>query len=61
VGRWLRDRRLERCRRDLADPALGHLGAAEIAAAWGLRSPSHFSRLFRAAYGRPPSEARRTV
>jgi AraC-like DNA-binding protein len=59
VGRWLRDRRLERCRRDLAHPALGHLGTAEIAAAWGFRSPSHFSRAFRSAYGCAPSEARR--
>jgi AraC-like DNA-binding protein len=59
VGRWLRDRRLERCRRDLADPALASLSAAEIAAAWGMRSPAHFSRLFRAAYGCSPSQVRR--
>ena len=59
VGRWLRDRRLDRCRRDLADPALRHLGAAEIAAAWGFRSPSHFSRQFSAAYGCPPGAIRR--
>jgi AraC-like DNA-binding protein len=59
VGRWMRDRRLERCRRDLADPALRHLSAAEIATAWGFRSPSHFSRSFRVAYGCPPGEVRR--
>jgi AraC-like DNA-binding protein len=60
VGRWLRDQRLERCRRDLADPALASLSVAEIAAAWGLRSPAHFSRVFRAAYGCAPSKVRRT-
>ena len=59
VGRWLRARRLERCRRDLTDPTLGHLGTAQIAAAWGFRSPSHFSRLFRSTYGRTPTETRR--
>jgi AraC-like DNA-binding protein len=59
VGRWLRERRLERCHRDLADPTLRHLAAAEIASAWGFRSPSHFSRLFSAAYGYPPGEVRR--
>jgi AraC-like DNA-binding protein len=35
VGRWIRERRLERCRRDLLDPALGDLPASAIAFQWG--------------------------
>jgi AraC-like DNA-binding protein len=32
-----------------------------IAARWGLVDPAHFSRRFRAAYGVPPLEYRRTM
>ncbi|MFI6818205.1 helix-turn-helix domain-containing protein [Nonomuraea sp. NPDC050328] len=59
VSAWIRHRRLERCRRDLADPALHDTPVAAIAARWGLPDSAHFSRLFRAAYGLPPSEYRR--
>jgi AraC-like DNA-binding protein len=59
VGGWIRSRRLERCRRDLLDPALGDWPVSAIAARWGLLDPSHFSRLFRVAYGLPPAEYRR--
>lgn len=52
-------RRLERCRRDLLDPALRSQPVAAVAAPWGFTSPAHFSRLFRATYGIPPSELRR--
>jgi AraC-like DNA-binding protein len=55
---WVRDRRLERCRRDLADPALAGETVLAIAVSWGFRNPSHFSRLFRAAYGCSPTAAR---
>jgi AraC-like DNA-binding protein len=54
VADWIRQRRLERCRRDLADPALRAEPVGAIAARWGLTNPAHFSRLFRAAYGAPP-------
>ena len=56
VCQWIRTARLERCRRDLLDPALGHLTILAIASRWGLPGPQHFSRLFRAAYGCSPSE-----
>lgn len=59
VCRWIRAARLERCRRDLLDPALGHLTILAIATRWGLPSPQHFSRLFHATYGCSPSELRR--
>jgi AraC-like DNA-binding protein len=32
-----------------------------IAAHWGLTEPATFSRMFRAAYGLPPAEYRRTM
>jgi AraC-like DNA-binding protein len=59
VCQWIRTARLEHCRRDLDDPALGHLTILAIASRWGLPGPQHFSRLFRAAYGCSPSEYRR--
>jgi AraC-like DNA-binding protein len=56
VGEWIRTERLERCRRDLLrSPALT-LGVATVARRWGFVSPSHFSRVFRAAYGIAPRE-----
>ena len=59
VASWIRQRRLERCRRDLADPALDALPVSAIAARWGLPDAAHFSRLFRRTYGQPPAEYRR--
>jgi AraC-like DNA-binding protein len=58
VSSWVRERRLERCRRDLADPALAGETVASIAMSWGFRNAGHFSRAYRAAYGRVPSEER---
>jgi AraC-like DNA-binding protein len=59
VADWIRHRRLERCRRDLLDPALATEPVSAIGMRWGLRDAAHFSRLFRAAYGMPPAEYRR--
>jgi AraC-like DNA-binding protein len=59
VCRWIRETRLERCRRDLLDPALADETILTIASRWGLPGPEHFSRLFRSAFGRSPSELRR--
>ena len=59
VCQWIRASRLERCRRDLLDPAYSHQTILAIATRWGLPGPQHFSRLFRAAYGCSPSELRR--
>jgi AraC-like DNA-binding protein len=61
VAGWIRQRRLERCRRDLRDPALSHLPVSAIAARSGLIDAAHFSRVFRAAYGISPSEYRLTA
>jgi AraC-like DNA-binding protein len=58
VAGWIRERRLEHIRRDLADATLAEVPIARIAARWGLVNPAHFSRLFRATFGQSPSEYR---
>ncbi|MPZ96327.1 MAG: helix-turn-helix domain-containing protein [Propionibacteriales bacterium] len=60
VAAWVRRRRLERCHRDLLDPALQGRPVSAIAARWGLTNPRHFSRAFRSVYGVPPGEYRLT-
>lgn len=55
----IRQERLERCARDLADPAASGNSILEIASRWGFKSAAHFSRAFRAAYGESPREYRR--
>ncbi len=59
VAAWIRHRRLERCRKDLADPAQSTASVSAVAARWGLVDSAHFSRLFRRTYGLPPAEYRR--
>jgi len=56
---WLRDQRLDRCRRDLVDPAHSGTPAAAIGARWGFIDPTTFNRAFHRAYGSPPGEYRR--
>jgi AraC-like DNA-binding protein len=58
VAGWIRQRRLEQCRRDLLDPTLADRPVSAIAARWGLTNAAHFSRAFRSAYGVPPVEYR---
>jgi AraC-like DNA-binding protein len=59
VSEWIRDQRVERCRRDLRDPLLRHDSILSIATRWGLPNPAHFSRVYRTAYGHSPREERR--
>jgi len=61
VAGWIRQRRLEQCRRDLADPALAARPVAAVAARWGFTSAADFSRAFRAVHGLPPAEYRRSA
>ncbi|MFW0797333.1 helix-turn-helix domain-containing protein [Gordonia sp. CPCC 205515] len=58
---YIRRRRLERSRRDLADPLLTHRSVAAIAAAHGFVDGSHFSRVFHAAYGLSPRDFRQSA
>jgi AraC-like DNA-binding protein len=61
VAGYIRQRRLERCRRDLTDPALASRPVAAIASTWGFTNGADFSRAFRAAHGMPPAEYRRSA
>lgn len=57
VARWIQERRLEKCRRDLlvAGP---HKNITEIAMSWGFNDATHFSRAFKKRYGDSPREYR---
>ena len=59
VASWVRQRRLDRCRRDLLDPALRNRPASAIGARWGFTDPAFFTSVFRATFGVPPGEYRR--
>jgi AraC-like DNA-binding protein len=61
VSRWVQQRRLDRCRRDLSDPALAERRIEAIASRWGFGNPDHFSRTFRTTYGCSPRELRAWV
>jgi AraC-like DNA-binding protein len=56
---WIRHQRLERCRRDLVDPAHAGRPIAAIGSRWGFGDPAGFNRAFRGQYGLPPGEYRR--
>ena len=59
VSRWIRERRLERCRAALVDPRCREETVASVGMRCGLTDAAHFSRLFRETYGCTPSEFRR--
>jgi AraC-like DNA-binding protein len=60
-GRYVLARRLEQCRRNLADPSLAHRQISEIAFAWGFNDQSHFSRAFKDRFGLSPRDYRSSV
>jgi AraC-like DNA-binding protein len=57
----IRTKRLERCRRDLSNPRYARQPVHLIAARWGFADKAHFSRLFRARYGRSPQAYRTDI
>ena len=59
VSSWLRGARLERCWRDLRDPAYASSTVAAVAFSWGFSDLRTFNRAFTACYGMTPSVARR--
>ncbi|MER7165803.1 helix-turn-helix domain-containing protein [Micromonospora sp. NPDC000207] len=61
VATHIRTRRLDRARRDLADPRLSHLTIATIARRWGFTRPAEFSRAFHRHTGAPPRDYRNTT
>jgi len=56
--KWVWTQRLERCRADLAAPALRTRTIGEIAYQWGFNDLAHFSRAFRQRYGMSPRQFR---
>ncbi len=51
IGDWIRQRRLERCRADLAAPMLRERTITDIAFGWGFSESAHFSRSFKQQFG----------
>lgn len=60
VGRIIWERRLERCRRELADPACTGESITEIAHRWGFSDSQHFSRSFKARFNMSPRTYRQS-
>lgn len=58
VAALIKDKRLERCRTDILNPALSARTIGSIAAGWGFADPAHFSRVFKARFGLSPSAVR---
>jgi AraC-like DNA-binding protein len=55
---YVQAQRLERCKRDLSDPAYASRHVSEIAFAWGFNDLAHFSRIFKQRFGASPRECR---
>lgn len=60
VAAWIRMRRLEQCRRELANAELAGRPVSVIATRWGFGDAAHFSRAFKGMYGVSPREYRGT-
>ncbi|TSE34007.1 helix-turn-helix domain-containing protein [Tepidimonas taiwanensis] len=58
---YLREVRLNAVRRALQDPDLAHLSIADVAAQWGFWHMGHFGQEYKALFGEPPSQTRRTA
>jgi AraC-like DNA-binding protein len=50
--------RLERCKRELSDPAHAARHISDIALAWGFNDLAHFSRVFKQRFGASPRQWR---
>jgi AraC-like DNA-binding protein len=55
---YVQAQRLERCKRDLSDPALAARHIGDIAFAWGFNDLAHFSRIFKQRFGASPRDWR---
>jgi AraC-like DNA-binding protein len=55
---YLKERRLERCRIDLANRALSHFTIAELCFRWGFGDAANFSRAFTARFRISPKAFR---
>jgi AraC-like DNA-binding protein len=55
---YVQMQRLERCKRDLSDPAHMARHISDIAFGWGFNDLAHFSRIFKQKFGASPREWR---
>jgi len=55
---YVQMQRLDRCKRDLSDPAHATRHVGDIAFAWGFNDLAHFSRIFKQRFGASPREWR---
>ncbi len=53
-GMYVRERRLENCRRELSNPLFRKLSISEICFRWGFNDAAHFSRTFHQRFGATP-------
>jgi AraC-like DNA-binding protein len=58
LGEWIRMRRLENCRRELAEPPERTGTVAVIGRRWGFADATNFGRAFRQGYGMSPRDWR---
>lgn len=58
---WIRAKRIDHARRDLAAPEHRGIPAGKIGMRWGFSSPSHFGRVFKQVVGVSPNAYRRSV
>ncbi|MFM0257235.1 helix-turn-helix domain-containing protein [Paraburkholderia sediminicola] len=61
VERFIRERRLEKCARDLADRGLISRSIGDIAFSWGFNNLTHFSQAFKTMFGLSPREYRKQM
>nr|WP_238426411.1 helix-turn-helix domain-containing protein [Streptomyces adustus] len=61
AARWIQQQRLERCRKELARTTSQAPTVTVVAHSWGFANASHFSRVFRLAYGISPREFQATA
>jgi AraC-like DNA-binding protein len=59
--RYVVQKRLEGCKRDLQNPEQAHRSVTDIAFSWGFSNSAHFGRKVKAAYGLSPTELRRSA
>lgn len=59
IGYWIRDKRLEQCRRQLVSAGSYKNSITDIAFQWGFNDSAHFSKIFKKKYGITPMEYRK--
>lgn len=58
LGALIREMRLQSCRKALKAPEMGGKSITEIALLWGYEDPAHFSRAYKAMFGKSPRDDR---